>query len=665
MLSKICTSTLLMIFCFQWSAFSQSSRPPATFNQRPPQLSEQDFREMLNQTSDPDSVLELYVQFSSMMGRRNPAIYLELIQEIEQKADLTELSKNAYLNFMKASYWNRSDVDSAAYYYSIAEQQFKALDKPFRAVEAMQQHARVKSRKNAFIESESIYYALLEYLDDQEFDDQIRQNVYNELTDLYIRVGAIEIALERYNQMLELGPQTPNSECNLRLKISNAYKRNHEIDKATEELEQCIGKDNVRNELKASIYRSLADLEKIRGNQQQRLLYSLRASELITPNSGVYFGTNLFLGESFFENGMYEKTDSVIAILDAFNPRRIQLPARINFLILKTKRNIEAEELDTAIRLAEEGLALGQRMPQAILNVELQRLKAEALRMQGNYEAAYSVLNALADHERMIEETGRIQMEEMGRVRYQMKAKNLELEAVNAQLSLVRFRTFTIIFLIIALGVFLVYRYRLTSQLKEERTRTKIANDLHDEVSATLTGITYFAEAVKQDLETEKKSHFINLIAESAGDAKEKITDIVWSITPENDNWELLLAKCRRYASDLLESKEISYDLDIANNIDGKLDMNVRQHIWMIYKELITNVLRHAQATHVKVQITKKGNELKVSVSDNGIGFDTTAESDGNGLKNIKRRSDKLKATLTLVSSSTDGTSCALMIPFA
>ncbi len=663
MLSKICTSTLLMIFCFQCSAFSQTSRLPSTGNQRPPQLSEQEFRKMLTQTSDPDSVLELYVQYSGMMGRRNPTIYLELIQEIEDKTGITQLNKNAYVNLLKASYWNRSDVDSAAYYYALAEQQFKALDKPFRAADAMQQHARVKSRKNEFIESESIYYALLEYLDDQQFDDQIRQNVYNELTDLYIRVGAVEIALERYNQMLELGPQSPNSECNLRLKISNAYKRNQDIEKATSELEQCVGKENVRNELMASIYRSLADLEKIRGNQQQRLAYSLRASELVTPNSGVYFGTNLFLGESFFENGMYEKTDSVIAILDAFNPRRIQLPARINFLILKTKRNLQANELETAMQLANEGLQLGQRMPQAILNVELQRLKAEVLRKQGNFEAAYSVLSALADHERMIEETGRIQMEEMGRVRYQMKAKNLEIEAVNAQLSLVRFRTYTIIFLIITLGVFFVYRYRLTSQLKEERTRTKIANDLHDEVSATLTGITYFAEAVKQDLETEKKSHFINLIAESAGDAKEKITDIVWSITPENDNWELLLAKCRRYASDLLESKEIKYDLEIAKNIDGKLEMNVRQHIWMIYKELITNVVRHAQATEVKVQLAKKGNDLLVSVIDNGIGFDTTAESDGNGLKNIRRRSDKLKATLTLISSSTDGTTSELLIP--
>ncbi|MBO6793706.1 MAG: sensor histidine kinase [Balneolaceae bacterium] len=652
-----------MIFCFQWSVFSQSSRPASPANQPPPQLTEQQFRQMVNQTSDPDSVLDLYVQFSNVMVRRNPAMVLDLIQEIEIKSDISELNKNAYVNFLKATYWNRSDLDSAAYFYGLAEQQFKALDKHFRAIDAMQQRARIKSRNNEYIEAESIYYTLLEYLDDQQFDDRIQQSVYNELTDLYIRVGAIEIALERYNQMLELGPKTPDSECNLRLKISNAYKRNLELDKATEELEKCIGKDNVRNDLMASIYRSLADLEKIGGDQQQRLLYSLEASELVSPNSGVYYGTQLFLAESFFENGMYEKTDSVIAILDAFNPRRVQLPARISFLILKAKQNIQSKDYENALKITDEGLALGKRIPQAILNVELQRLKAEALRLKGDYEEAYSILSSLADHERMIEKTGRIQMEEMGRVRYQMKAKNLELEAVNAQLSLVRFRTFTIIFLIIALGGFLVYRYRVIAELKEERTRTKIANDLHDEVSATLTGITYFAEAVKQDLESEKKSHFINLIAESAGDAKEKITDIVWSITPENDNWELLLAKCRRYASDLLESKGINYVLDIDKAIDGKLDMNMRQHIWMIYKELITNAVRHAQSSTVKVTIKQQGNSLYLSVSDDGIGFDIENKSGGNGLTNIKRRADKLKASFSLQSSVGKGTSCNLNIP--
>lgn len=654
---------MLMIFCFQWSIYSQTSRPQAPQNQRPLQFTEQQFRAMLLNTSDPDSALELYVRYAEIAGRRNPAVFLQLIEEIESLEQVQELNKNAYSNLLKATYWNRSNIDSAAYYYRLAEQQFKALELSLRVVDVMQQRARALSRKNDFIEAENVYFDLLDFMEENKLDEETRQIIYNELTDLYIRVGAIEIALDRYNQLLEMGVQSNNAECGIRLRMSNAYKRNREMDKAVAELEQCIYKENVQNELKASIYRSLADLEKIRGNQQQRLAYSIKASELVTSVSGVYFGTNLFLGESYFENNMYQKTDSVIAILNGINPRRVQLPARINFLILKTKNSLQKEEYDQAIQFADEGLTLGQRMPQAILNVELQRLKADALQQLGEYEEAFAILRSLSENERLIQETGRIQMEEMNKVRFQMRAKNLELEAVNAKLSLVRFRTFSIICLLIIIGGFFVYRYRLKTALQEERTRTKIANDLHDEVSATLTGITFFAEAVRKDPNQEKKSHFINLIAESAGEAKEKITDIVWSITPENDNWELLLAKCRRYASDLFESRAIEYDLNIANSIEGKIDMNLRQHIWMIYKELITNAVRHAQATKIRVEMKQEKDHFLLSVTDDGLGFDTTQDFEGNGLKNIKRRSDKIKGTLNLQSIPKQGTQCELRIP--
>lgn len=106
----------------------------------------------------------------------------------------------------------------------------------------------------------------------------------------------------------------------------------------------------------------------------------------------------------------------------------------------------------------------------------------------------------------MIQETGRIQMEEMNKVRFQMRAKNLELESVNAKLSLVRFRTFSIICLLIIIGGFFVYRYRLKTALQEERTRTKIANDLHDEVSATLTGITFLQRQFEK-IRIRKRNH--------------------------------------------------------------------------------------------------------------------------------------------------------------
>ena len=192
--------------------------------------------------------------------------------------------------------------------------------------------------------------------------------------------------------------------------------------------------------------------------------------------------------------------------------------------------------------------------------------------------------------------------------------------------------------------------------LKVERIRTKIASDLHDEVSATLTGISYFAEAVKTNLDVGKKEHFMNLITESAGEAKDKISDIVWSISPENDDWVIFLSKCRRFASDLVESRALEYDFKIAEYINGQLDMNVRQHLWMIFKEMITNAVRHSNATRVDVIIDSEHGVFKMIVQDNGDGFDISSKVFGNGLNNIKRRAERIKAEVELDSELKIGT---------
>lgn len=200
------------------------------------------------------------------------------------------------------------------------------------------------------------------------------------------------------------------------------------------------------------------------------------------------------------------------------------------------------------------------------------------------------------------------------------------------------------------------YKIRVNQLLKVERMRTKIASDLHDEVSATLTGISYFAEAVKRDPEQSKKDHFISLITESAGDAKEKITDIVWSINPENDDWELFLSKCRRFASDLLESKNIEYTLKIIDHIPGNLTMEVRQHLWMIFKEMVTNAVRHSGATRLDVILDVEERVLKLIVQDNGDGFVIENAHLGNGILNIQKRAKMINAKLEHTSEKEFGT---------
>ena len=114
---------------------------------------------------------------------------------------------------------------------------------------------------------------------------------------------------------------------------------------------------------------------------------------------------------------------------------------------------------------------------------------------------------------------------------------------------------------------------------------------------------------------------------------KEKQLILCVAVTPENDNWEKFLSKCRRYASDLLESKEIKYELKITETISGKLNMDVRQHIWMIYKEMLTNVARHSKAEHVDIIIDSDHKIFKLIVQDNGRGFNSDHQKHGNGLK--------------------------------
>ncbi len=206
------------------------------------------------------------------------------------------------------------------------------------------------------------------------------------------------------------------------------------------------------------------------------------------------------------------------------------------------------------------------------------------------------------------------------------------------------------------------YRIRVNQLLRVHRIRNRIAGDLHDEISATLSSISFFARAIQDDKFRGDRNRFVKLISDSAGDAKEKITDIVWAINPEHDDWKSFLSKCRRYVSDLMESKGITYDLHIDQQIPGKLEMQLRQNLWLIYKEMVTNAARHSNATELVVTLNYRSGLIHMKVSDNGNGFDAAAATVGNGLKNIRVRAEQIGARLTLDTDPGKGTRWELVL---
>lgn len=221
-----------------------------------------------------------------------------------------------------------------------------------------------------------------------------------------------------------------------------------------------------------------------------------------------------------------------------------------------------------------------------------------------------------------------------------------------------------VLYLLTTVGIFYtIYKIRINQILKVQRIRNNIASDLHDEVSATLSSISYFAQAIESDKVKGDKNRFVKLISNSAGDAKEKITDIVWAINPEHDDWQDFLSKCRRYASDLLESKDINYSLKIDEYIPGKLEMQLRQHLWLIYKEMITNAVRHSGAKQLDVILKYNNGALELVVQDDGTGMDVDNVRKGNGLVNINKRADLIDAKITLKTSEGFGTRWKLKVP--
>lgn len=221
-------------------------------------------------------------------------------------------------------------------------------------------------------------------------------------------------------------------------------------------------------------------------------------------------------------------------------------------------------------------------------------------------------------------------------------------------------------YLLIAGGIIYgIYRIRINTILREQRIRDGIARDLHDELSSTLSSINFFADAINSRKLGEKENNrFLSLITKSSREAKEKVSDIVWVIHSENDDWENLFLRCKRFAADMLDSKDIEHNFSVENQRSGGPTITERKNIWLIFREIITNIARHSGAGQVDIQFIFKPGKLYINIEDDGDGFDSEEiKSIGYGVQNIKERTEQLKGKYTLQSQPGDGTHWIIELP--
>lgn len=197
----------------------------------------------------------------------------------------------------------------------------------------------------------------------------------------------------------------------------------------------------------------------------------------------------------------------------------------------------------------------------------------------------------------------------------------------------------------------LAFRYRFQQKWKRqkelEKLRVNISSNLHDDVGSILSGLAMQSQMMSYHMDEKDRKPMLEL-SEMSREAMERMRDTVWAIDARKDKYENLIDRMRDFVEKNLERKNITHEF-IVEGVEGKKFINpeVRQNIYLIFKEAITNIVKHADATHVKIIFYQSPEWLRLVIHDNGSEKNMTS-SDGSGLSNMKMRAEKLHGTIRM-----------------
>jgi signal transduction histidine kinase/ligand-binding sensor domain-containing protein len=213
--------------------------------------------------------------------------------------------------------------------------------------------------------------------------------------------------------------------------------------------------------------------------------------------------------------------------------------------------------------------------------------------------------------------------------------------------------------------IYALYRYRLSQALGLERVRMHIATDLHDDIGASLSQIAILNEVALRRLRGSDgdPAGLLATAAQSAREVVDAMSDVVWAVDPKHDRLDDLVLRMRRFAEDLCAARGIELSFSAPEDGARRLDAQVRRQIHLLFKESLNNAVKHSGCRRIQAELRMASHALTLRVTDDGVGFDSSAASDGHGLASMRRRCEALGGTLRIRSAPGDGTEVRISIP--
>ncbi len=222
-------------------------------------------------------------------------------------------------------------------------------------------------------------------------------------------------------------------------------------------------------------------------------------------------------------------------------------------------------------------------------------------------------------------------------------------------------------------------QYALNKKVESQQTllneRLRISRELHDDIGSTLGSISIYSEVAKKRTEkNENTNEVLSKIGIASRELIDKMSDIVWSLNPNNESFEQLQNRMIAFAALILAPRDILYDF-IADDELKKLQLTAgqRKNIFLIFKETLYNIVKYAECKTVSIIMSVQNNNLIMMIKDDGKGFDSLQTTPneilqaheylgGNGIKNMQARADDMKAKLCISSKINEGSTVHLSL---
>jgi signal transduction histidine kinase/ligand-binding sensor domain-containing protein len=204
----------------------------------------------------------------------------------------------------------------------------------------------------------------------------------------------------------------------------------------------------------------------------------------------------------------------------------------------------------------------------------------------------------------------------------------------------------------------------LEQQTALDRERARIARDMHDDLGSRLTHVALLVE-LAQRAPSEARDQRMGQIAATVRHASESLDEIVWAINPVNDVFPRFLNYVGQYAVEFVGAAGLRCRVDLPDEMPAHaVSPEIRHNLFLVVKETLNNIVRHAEATEVRLCATIGVNDITLTIEDNGRGFaDKSAAVGADGLRNMDERMREVGGHVEITSALGQGTRVTIWLP--